>query len=291
VIEEIPVADIQVPHDRECRGDLERLKASIGEIGLLHPITVRESTVFGPGGGRDGYLLIAGRNRLQAFIELERPTIPAQVMSLENVRNQLAEIDENLCRTALPTLNQCDDERNRKIIWLNLHPETAHGGDRKSQEYKEENQKGDSPTRYTTIAAEARGAEETAIKRRIKIAEDIGEDVKDKIRGSQLADSLTDLLSLSRINGVAEQHKAVDRVLSGKADKITTRKKHARKPTKSEREEAAESLAKILIALPEDLWPEIDRCLKLDEAKKTRTAFRKLTAQKTDLRVIDGGRS
>lgn len=74
---------------RKDLGDLEPLKASIAEIGLLHPVVI------------DGErrLLVGGR-RLEACKQLGMLTIPAvTAASLSDLRHRvMAEKDENVCR-------------------------------------------------------------------------------------------------------------------------------------------------------------------------------------------------
>lgn len=74
---------------RKDLGDLEPLKKSISEIGLLHPVIV------------DGDMrLLAGARRLEACKQLGMLTIPVVVAaSLSDLRKRvMAEKDENVCR-------------------------------------------------------------------------------------------------------------------------------------------------------------------------------------------------
>ena len=84
------IKDIKiVSRYRKNLGDLEPLKASITEIGLLHPVVI------------DGQrrLLVGGR-RLEACKQLGMLTIPAvTAASLSDLRQRvMAEKDENVCR-------------------------------------------------------------------------------------------------------------------------------------------------------------------------------------------------
>ncbi len=73
---------------REDLGDVDKLVESISEIGLLHPIVVKQKG--------DEYFLLAGRRRLEAFMKMGKETIPVTVVSLEDVLR--AEIHENMVR-------------------------------------------------------------------------------------------------------------------------------------------------------------------------------------------------
>lgn len=74
---------------RQRPGNLDKLKQSISEVGLLQPIVVD-----------DDHRLVSGWRRLRAAIDLEWDDIPAYVISsLGDARLRLiAERDENTCR-------------------------------------------------------------------------------------------------------------------------------------------------------------------------------------------------
>lgn len=80
---------VVVDRYRKDLGDLEPLKQSITEIGLLHPVVI----------DGDNRLLVGGR-RLEACKQLGMLTIPAvTAVSLSELRQRvLAERDENVCR-------------------------------------------------------------------------------------------------------------------------------------------------------------------------------------------------
>jgi ParB family chromosome partitioning protein len=87
---QLEIADIVVgDRYRKDLGDLEPLKQSIAELGLLHPVVI----------DGDRRLLVGGR-RLEACKQLGMITIPAVVAaSLSELRQRvMAEKDENVCR-------------------------------------------------------------------------------------------------------------------------------------------------------------------------------------------------
>ena len=57
--------------------------------------------------------------------------IECNIVSLEGIQAELAEIDENVIRNKLPHLDQCDALLRRKELYETLHPETKNGGNRK----------------------------------------------------------------------------------------------------------------------------------------------------------------
>jgi ParB-like chromosome segregation protein Spo0J len=79
----LPLAKIAIgERHRKDLGDIAALAASIQELGLLHPIVLTGD-----------YTLIVGRRRLAAYEHLQRETIPALVIDLDNPLQ--AELDEN----------------------------------------------------------------------------------------------------------------------------------------------------------------------------------------------------
>lgn len=118
---------IQVnPGRRPASADqIETLAQSMADIGLLNPITVDRENV-----------LIAGLHRLEAAKLLNWKEIECNVCTLEGLRAELAEIDENIVRCDLGTVEKGNQLLRRKEIHESLHPESKHGGDRKSEKIK-----------------------------------------------------------------------------------------------------------------------------------------------------------
>jgi len=102
------------------------LEASIAEVGLISPIRVR---ALG-----DGWEVIAGAHRLEAHRNLGLVDIAAIIADSDDLHAELAMIDENLCRAELGPAERARHTARRKAIYLELHPETAHGGDRRSDQ-------------------------------------------------------------------------------------------------------------------------------------------------------------
>jgi hypothetical protein len=103
---------------------VEVIVESIQDIGLINPISVREKD--------DGYELVAGNHRLEAVRKLGFTSILATIQDVEGDKAKLAEIDENLIRAELTPAELADHFHKRKEIYERLHPDSKHGGDRKS---------------------------------------------------------------------------------------------------------------------------------------------------------------
>ena len=128
--------------DRKRKLDQTRvaqLAESIGEVGLLNPITVR----------KDGYL-VAGRHRLEACRKLGYIHIQATLLDGSALHAELAEIDENLIRNDLTAMEQGEHlvRRDEILTALGVRAEVGQGRPAKNGE-------SDSPLKTTaSIAAE-----------------------------------------------------------------------------------------------------------------------------------------
>jgi hypothetical protein len=100
------------------------LARSIDAIQLLEPVIVRRQA--------DGFEVMAGLHRVEAFRQLGRETIPAVILNVDDLTAELVLIDENLCRHDLSPAERALAVTRRKELYLQLHPETGHGGDRKA---------------------------------------------------------------------------------------------------------------------------------------------------------------
>ena len=96
---------------------VKELAESIKQLGLINPITVNSNNV-----------LIAGNHRLEAFKLLGKDEIEVSVLDLNNLLAELAEIDENLVRNELHWTDADKQIARRKVIYLELYPETKKGG-------------------------------------------------------------------------------------------------------------------------------------------------------------------
>jgi len=107
-IVEIPTDEVKFFVRRSrAPGAYSRLKQSIKEVGLHQPIHVRDirqwfaSDRKRPDGGLYSYELICGQGRLQAFRELEMPTIPAIIVDVPEQEIVGRFLAENVIRMPL----------------------------------------------------------------------------------------------------------------------------------------------------------------------------------------------
>ncbi len=114
----IEISEIKVnPGRREADlTGINELARSISEVGLLNPITIDPD-----------HTLIAGLHRLEAAKRLGWTEIECTVCGLEGLQAELAEIDENVVRTALSTIEYGELLERRREIYESLYPETKAG--------------------------------------------------------------------------------------------------------------------------------------------------------------------
>ena len=112
----VNIDDIKIPSHRKTRGNIEQLANSIRDLGLLNPITLTTS-----------YRLIAGYHRYLACKSLGWQDIPANIVTLDALRAELAEIDENLQRQELTVLERAEQLARRKNIYEEVYPQTKRG--------------------------------------------------------------------------------------------------------------------------------------------------------------------
>ena len=215
-------------HRQPASEAVARLAASMQEIGLRTPITVRYFPDRpGVDGTADSYVLVAGGHRLAAAKLLGWEEIECFEADADDVDAELWESDENLCRAELSVTESAAAITTREKIYVRLHGE-KHGGDRKSETAKSSRQVGDliSADRFTLDTAAKTGKSERAIQRALKRGKEIGVDNLARITGTSL-DSGAELDAL--VSMPPEQRgPLIERAASG--EKVTARITPAPKP-------------------------------------------------------------
>lgn len=218
-----------IPDNRKRRLNPEKanqIAKSFQEVGQLQPILITPDK-----------RLIAGRHRLEAAMKLNWTTIRAEIVELDDLHAELAEIDENLIRNEGTELERSEEFKRRKEIYEALHPETKQG----SAQAKGMNQaignnvsETISPTFAQDTAAKTEKSKRT-IEQSVQIANAISEDVKAKIADhDEIADSKTELLALARLD-VATQLEAAEMVVSGAAKSVKDAVKQMQHQERQER--------------------------------------------------------
>ena len=185
------------------------IAASIKEVGLLNPISVRPSIHHRGTQPFAAFDIVAGRHRYKAACALSWQTVPCIVIDLDDLHAELAEIDENLMRAGLTRAQEAAAISRRKAIYEHLHPETkaeAFKGNRHTRSLASENPAFTSATAATT--GKSRRSVEIAVAR----GEALGEDLK-VIAGTSL-DKGVELDALARLPA-GERQELIERAVAG----------------------------------------------------------------------------
>jgi len=178
--------------------------AGIGNEGLRLPIEVRK------GEEKGAYILISGLNRLRAVQSLERTEIAAFVVDVDDMRAELMELEENLVRADLTALDRAYFVKRFREIFEAEHGEIAQGGDRKSADFKDENQRSTMPL-WSDAIIERLGMSLDMCKRALRVANGLHSDVPDMLRGTGWDDNQKALLELAGVK--TEKQKDVVNIL------------------------------------------------------------------------------
>ena len=226
-VDDIEVDKVMVPegHREVDETKVEALKEDIVSIGLTNPISVRQA----PDDGTPT-TLVAGRHRLEAFRRLGWQTIPAIVFDDDDLAAEQREITENLVRSSLTPAQEARATKRLKELYEAQHPETKHGGNRRSNGEIRHLKSGKSTTdRFTKKTAKVTGRSETAVKEAARRGKALGDEVLDDITGTDL-DKGTELDALAKMPEPERKAKVAE--AAAEAKKPASERKHvtAREP-------------------------------------------------------------
>jgi len=175
--------------------------------------------------------LVVGHHRYAAALKLGWGKIDCIVRKgLNAVDAELVEIDENLVRADLTPAEQAAHHARRKELHVRKHPETKHGGDRKSD--KSSRQNGDLNDRYTKDTAEKTGASERTVQRHVERGTSIPN--VSELSGTCL-DQGAELDALARLKDVAPDRQA-ELIEKAKAGEKVSAKAEIKKVQRAKRE-------------------------------------------------------
>ncbi|WP_017317840.1 ParB/RepB/Spo0J family partition protein [Mastigocladopsis repens] len=210
-IKSVPIDQIKIGLNRRpINGDkVEELKESIQANGLLNPITVDRKLN-----------LIAGLHRLTACQLLGLEKIECNIVDYEDAdQARLAEIDENFIRNELKPLERAELllERQKILDRLGL---MAKAGD--NQHTLKGGEIISPPPKTNLEFAKAIGYSERSLQHDKQIAKDIHFEVKQKIKGTAIADIKTELIRIARTGSkeraLAEQAQQALELAQAKGD-------------------------------------------------------------------------
>lgn len=100
-VQMIPVAKIRVLNARaRNKVKFQEIVANISKLGLKKPITVARRT-----DGEDGFDLVCGQGRLEAYVALQQTDVPAMVIDAATEDRYIMSLVENLARRNRTTLD------------------------------------------------------------------------------------------------------------------------------------------------------------------------------------------
>lgn len=199
--------------------DVDKLAASIAQVGLIQPITVREVAMMqGPLAG-SGYQIVAGHHRVAACRALGWTEVDAIVVTAASHLNaELLEIDENLCRSELTASQRAQAIKRRKAIWEALHPAETTTSCRSLG--------GRGNTDFASETAAVSGDNVRSVQRHIARAEALGDDLP-RVIGTSL-DKGVELDALAKLPE-ADRAELIERAQAG--EKVSARDAAPAAPT------------------------------------------------------------
>jgi ParB family transcriptional regulator, chromosome partitioning protein len=180
---------------------VKKLADSIEQVGLRHPITVRRKG--------DGYILIAGRHRLEACKKLGREYIPASIVTMTNDEARLWEIAENLHRSDLTRL-----ERDEQVSeWIKIT-------ERLSAQKETKVPKMGRPEGGVNAASRELGIHRVDAHKAVKVAS-LSEEAKEAAREVGLDNNRTALMAAAREAEPEKQVATITQLATAKIKKPT----------------------------------------------------------------------
>lgn len=220
---------------------VDKLAASIREVGLIQPISVRCVPVMDGGVAVDGYQIVAGHHRVAAARALGWTEIDAIIVDAgEHLQAELIEIDENLCRAELTASQRAQAIKRRKQIWEALHPVEKRMRGSMVMESQFDRETGDATCasslsdgrkagpqhekQFAADTASVSGESKSQINRHLARAEAIGEDLE-RVTGTSL-DKGVELDALAKLPEL-ERKELIDKAEAG--EQVSARKASAAK--------------------------------------------------------------
>jgi hypothetical protein len=206
--------------------EVDKLAASIKEVGLIQPITVRESVVI-RGTAEQGWQIVAGHHRVAACRALGWTEIDAIVIDdASHLQSELMEIDENLCRAELTASQRTGYTKRRKQIWEALNPPAATqrfdsvfdalgmDGEQVGTDFPPVAKHGHAQEKgFAASTAEATGMTKRAINQQLARADAIGDEALTKVTNTSL-DSGVELDALAKMPA-PERTELIERAAAG----------------------------------------------------------------------------
>jgi ParB family chromosome partitioning protein len=215
-VESVPLDLINPPAKwrRIYEANVDILAKSMSENGQLQPIGLL------PAKEQGRYDMAWGESRRLAKKKLNSTTIDAVVLrGLSQAEADLLTLEENIARNGyFCVLEEACAHTEHKRLYLVLHPETARGGDRRSERASKPN-KSDLIEPFTAYVANARNESVDRIEQLVKIGTALGP-YANTLYGTPIKNSFTELLALSRCSN-EDLPRLVDLICSKQFSKVS----------------------------------------------------------------------
>jgi len=198
---------------------VESLLASIAETGVMKDaIHVRKK--------KDGALvLIAGAHRLEMARRLGWEEIEAKVWTdVTDDWARLMEIDDNLAGAEMNALDTAVFLARRKEVYERLHPETKHGGDRRSADFQTDTM---SVRSFAAATAEKFNLTDRHVRRMIAAGSALNAIDVNRLRSAPTPVTLADLQVIGKA-GYGERIDIVAALAEGRAKSAAAARKSLR---------------------------------------------------------------
>jgi N6-adenosine-specific RNA methylase IME4/ParB-like chromosome segregation protein Spo0J len=199
-----PIDKIIIPQQRKRTFSDEKCKElakSIEEIGL-HPIVITENGI-----------LVSGLHRLKACELLGWREIDCVEKDYDELDAELAEIDENLVRIELTTLERAEHLKRRKEIYEAKYPEA------KRPQGEEDKKTRKRFPRFLKMPLLNCPLRQGQLRQEVQIAEKIVPDVKEVLANTELANSKRELLKIAQMEPEL-QRKIAQKIITNEAKSV-----------------------------------------------------------------------
>jgi len=193
---------------------------SLQSIGQLYPILVQRVD--------DGFVLVDGGLRLAAAKQLGWTEVEVQVVDLDEIHTELAELDSNLIGQELTELERDEALLRRKELYEALYPEVRYASPEMMRGVRQGDTESPRPPSFADASASLMGCDARTVQRAVKIVTGLPQDVRDLVRSTPVADRQGDLDRLSRCPE-AEQRRIAQQLASGELERVP--KDAGRRPT------------------------------------------------------------
>ncbi len=218
-VEPIPIDLINQPEKwrRILEANVDIFAESMRQNGQLQPIGLVPAKEVGR------YDIKWGEQRLLGAKKLNWTHIDAVVLrDVSKAEADLMTLDENIARNGYScVLEEACARTQQKALYLQLHPETGRGGDRRSNRASNPNNSV-LVEPFTAYVANETNQSSDRVEQLVRIGTSLGP-YADTLYGTPIADSFTELLALSRCSK-DELPRLVEHICSGRASKVSDAK-------------------------------------------------------------------